>query len=267
MILLLPPLNSGWNGGFCDRSSQQARELFGWAAAWVTTEPRSAFFSNNSQQINQLEWCRMPRVCRDLSGGVSKARKSGQILGRGPRTWLVRVYNGRDPETKERKFLNKTIIGGLLRRRCPQRREKGTISGGFGGANGSQRQRREVPIGGDAVQTLCQLLLSGNRQCSGLQRIFAAVWFGELACHPLLSPDPFVRHASGIERKVVPLFEYRSILSSAALHQRHWCGMAMRPRHASALFCLVFGQPPPSQAEGQLRSQKSSVPPGCILVH
>jgi len=29
------------------------------------------------------------------------ARKVGQIVGRGPHTWLVRVYNGRDPETQE----------------------------------------------------------------------------------------------------------------------------------------------------------------------
>ena len=41
------------------------------------------------------------------------ARKVGQIVGRGPRTWLVRVYNGRDPETKKRKYLNQTIHGGL----------------------------------------------------------------------------------------------------------------------------------------------------------
>jgi hypothetical protein len=29
------------------------------------------------------------------------ARKGGQILGRGSRTWLARVYSGRDPETKK----------------------------------------------------------------------------------------------------------------------------------------------------------------------
>jgi hypothetical protein len=48
-----------------------------------------------------------------LSGGVFMARKVGQIFGRGPCTWLVRVYNGHDPETKKRKYLNKTIRGGL----------------------------------------------------------------------------------------------------------------------------------------------------------
>src|SRR2546426_12109056 len=48
-----------------------------------------------------------------LSGGVCMARKVGQIVGRGPRTWLARVYNGRDPETKKRKYLNQTIRGGL----------------------------------------------------------------------------------------------------------------------------------------------------------
>ena len=41
------------------------------------------------------------------------ARKVGQIVGRGPRNWLVRVYNGRNPETKKRNYLNQTIHGGL----------------------------------------------------------------------------------------------------------------------------------------------------------
>jgi hypothetical protein len=41
------------------------------------------------------------------------ARKIGQIVRRGDRTWLVRLYNGRDPESKRRKFLNQTVHGGL----------------------------------------------------------------------------------------------------------------------------------------------------------
>ena len=41
------------------------------------------------------------------------ARKVGQIIRRDTRTWLVRVYSGRDPETKRRKYLNQTIHGGL----------------------------------------------------------------------------------------------------------------------------------------------------------
>jgi len=41
------------------------------------------------------------------------ARKVGQIVRRGPRTWLVRVHNGRDPETKKRNCVNQTIHGGL----------------------------------------------------------------------------------------------------------------------------------------------------------
>ena len=41
------------------------------------------------------------------------ARKIGQIIGLAPRTWVVRVYVGRDAETKKRKYLNKTIHGGL----------------------------------------------------------------------------------------------------------------------------------------------------------
>ena len=41
------------------------------------------------------------------------ARKVGQIVRRGSCTWLVRVYTGRDLETKKRTYLNQTIHGGL----------------------------------------------------------------------------------------------------------------------------------------------------------
>ena len=41
------------------------------------------------------------------------ARKIGQIVRRGSCTWLVRVYAGRDLETKKRTYLNRTIHGGL----------------------------------------------------------------------------------------------------------------------------------------------------------
>jgi len=35
------------------------------------------------------------------------ARKVGQIVRRGSRTWLVRVYTGRDFETKKRTYLKR----------------------------------------------------------------------------------------------------------------------------------------------------------------
>jgi len=41
------------------------------------------------------------------------ARKVGQIVRRGECTWLVRVYNGRDRESKKRKYLNQTVHGRL----------------------------------------------------------------------------------------------------------------------------------------------------------
>ncbi len=40
-------------------------------------------------------------------------RKTGQIIRRGPSTWLVRIYVGRDPETRGRKYVGKFIHGGL----------------------------------------------------------------------------------------------------------------------------------------------------------
>jgi hypothetical protein len=38
------------------------------------------------------------------------ARKAGQLISHGPRTWLVRVSLGRDPDTGTRKY-HKTIRG------------------------------------------------------------------------------------------------------------------------------------------------------------
>jgi Phage integrase, N-terminal SAM-like domain len=39
------------------------------------------------------------------------ARKVGQIISRGDRRWLIRVYLGRDHETKKRNYHNRTIRG------------------------------------------------------------------------------------------------------------------------------------------------------------
>ena len=38
-------------------------------------------------------------------------RKVGQIIARGDRRWLIRVYLGRDRETKKRNYHNRTIHG------------------------------------------------------------------------------------------------------------------------------------------------------------
>jgi integrase len=39
------------------------------------------------------------------------ARKVGQIIARGDRRWLIRVYLGRDRETNKRNYHNRTIHG------------------------------------------------------------------------------------------------------------------------------------------------------------
>ena len=41
------------------------------------------------------------------------ARKVGQIIARGDRRWLIRVYLGRDHETKKRNYHNRTIYGSI----------------------------------------------------------------------------------------------------------------------------------------------------------
>lgn len=38
-------------------------------------------------------------------------RSSGQIINRGPRTWVIRVYLGEDPVTKKRRYHNHTVHG------------------------------------------------------------------------------------------------------------------------------------------------------------
>ena len=41
------------------------------------------------------------------------ARKAGQLISRGSRTWLVRISLGRDPQSGTRKYHNMTVHGGL----------------------------------------------------------------------------------------------------------------------------------------------------------
>jgi hypothetical protein len=47
------------------------------------------------------------------------ARKTGQIIRRGPQMWMVRIYVGRDPETRKRTYIGKSINGGLRAIRVP----------------------------------------------------------------------------------------------------------------------------------------------------
>ena len=82
------------------------------SAPGVKTEPRSASKLRTSDKSNCL---REPvcRLCADTGRGVLMPRKVGQIVRRGTRIWLVRVHDGRDPESAKRKYLNQTIHGGL----------------------------------------------------------------------------------------------------------------------------------------------------------
>jgi integrase len=50
-------------------------------------------------------------VCQIFREGFSLARKTGQIVGRGRRRWLVRVFLGRDRETLRRRYLSRTVHG------------------------------------------------------------------------------------------------------------------------------------------------------------
>jgi integrase len=51
--------------------------------------------------------------CFREKGETSMSRKVGQIISRGVRRWLVRVYLGRDRETRKRTYHNRTVYGSL----------------------------------------------------------------------------------------------------------------------------------------------------------
>jgi hypothetical protein len=80
-------------------------------------KPRPIFVAEGVPANEKREPCFFPRRFQKAQGSQSRIRRltsdRRSIVGRGPRAWLVRVYNGRDPETTQRKYLNQTIHGGL----------------------------------------------------------------------------------------------------------------------------------------------------------
>jgi integrase len=67
--------------------------------------------------------------------GGRLARRQGQIIPRGDHRWLVRVYLGRDPETRRRKYRSRTIRGSFraaqhyLNTRLEERDQGGELAG------------------------------------------------------------------------------------------------------------------------------------------
>src|SRR6201993_2708547 len=62
-----------------------------------------------------FDTARVRQLCASLAsqGGNSMARKVGQIIARGDRRWLIRVYLGRDHETNKRNYHNRTLHGSM----------------------------------------------------------------------------------------------------------------------------------------------------------
>jgi hypothetical protein len=55
----------------------------------------------------------VPHVCRSSYFWRQYGSQDWQIIRRGPSTWLVRIYVGRDPGTRKRNYIGKSIQGGL----------------------------------------------------------------------------------------------------------------------------------------------------------
>ena len=79
------------------------------------------------------------------------ARKQGQIIARGQSAWLVRTYQGRDPQTGTRKYLNQTIHG-------PMRKAQRFLN-----LKLQQRDKTGSPRGGDQSQPISRPVAHNRR--------------------------------------------------------------------------------------------------------
>jgi integrase len=61
--------------------------------------------------IAKYRWRRQCAACVPTFGGAFLSRRVGQIVSRGRRSWLVRVFLGRDCETRRRRYLSRTVHG------------------------------------------------------------------------------------------------------------------------------------------------------------
>jgi hypothetical protein len=80
------------------------------------------------------------------------ARKVGQIIARGDGRWLIRVYPGRDRETNQRNYHNRTIHGSLREAQAYLTRK--LREGDLGGQQTSKRFQaggKKVAMIGDGV--------------------------------------------------------------------------------------------------------------------
>jgi hypothetical protein len=97
------------------RSSQHETPLFardpGVVQSDALSPPRQqtkTHFSTELDLANRPDTCLLPE-----KGGTLMSRKVDQIIARGARRWLVRVYLGREREKRKRSYHNRTIYGSL----------------------------------------------------------------------------------------------------------------------------------------------------------
>jgi hypothetical protein len=101
--------------------------------------PRQSSLLKSTRKTNPKQRPRVPHVCRfSCFRRQYMARKTGQIIRRGPQMWMVRIYVGRDPETRKR-----TCIGNPSTADCAPHRPISTtcsLSGTLAATSGPQRQ-------------------------------------------------------------------------------------------------------------------------------
>src|SRR6266699_2937271 len=79
-----------------------------------SADRRSAGKLSQFQQNSGVRLWNVCQLCAKIRARCgAMASKAGQIIPRGERTWLVRLFMGRDSESGKRKYVNKTIHGTL----------------------------------------------------------------------------------------------------------------------------------------------------------
>ena len=102
-------------------------------------------------------------------------RRAGQIIARGERTWLVRVFQGRDAVTRKRRYLNKTV-------------------------HGLRRDAQEVLNRALAERDLCRGLQPTDLTVAD----YCTHWI-ETAAKPKVRPKTYADYAGLLARHVVPV--------------------------------------------------------------
>ena len=174
------------------------------------------------------------------------ARKVGQIIARGNRRWLIRVYLGRDHETKKRNYHNRTIRGSMreaqayLTKKLRERDLGRDLEGAKITLNEYLDRWLETAVNPRVRQKTCQ-------DYDGILRRYIRPRLGDRVLASMLPMDIQTTYQGMIERGLSPrTVRYtHAVLRSALRQALQWRLLLENP---------VDGVKIPQQLRGEMRS-------------